>query len=176
MTELGGGIRGPRESYAATRDEDARSAFESDRGVSLDDYSSDAKPRVFISFHIEDEAQVNLLRHQARNSDQLEFTDYSVKEPFTEEWKRRCEERLKQSSVVVVAIGAETHSRPAVLWEINKAHELGKPVIGMRIHGDKNHKIPQPMVDHGDRVVPWSLDALNNELDKARRPENGSTR
>ena len=124
------------------------------------------KPRVFISFHIEDEAQVNLLRYQSKNSDQLEFTDYSVKEPFDEKWKTQCAERIKQSSIVVIAIGEETYRRDAVLWEIRKAHELGKPVIGMRIHSDKNHKIPQPMLDHGDKVLPWKLSTLQAELQK----------
>lgn len=123
------------------------------------------KPRVFISFHMEDEHQVNLLRYQSKNSGQLEFTDYSVKEPFDEKWKTQCTERIKQSSVLVVAIGEDTHKREAVLWEIKKAHELGKPVIGMRIYNDKNHTIPAQMREHGDRVVSWNLNELQNEID-----------
>lgn len=92
--------------------------------------------------------------------------DYSVKEPFDEKWKTQCKERIKNSKVLVVAIGEDTHRREAVLWEIRKAHELGKAVIGMRIYSDKNHKIPEPMREHGDKVIPWKLDGLQNELDK----------
>ena len=118
---------------------------------------------------------MNLLRHQAKNSDKLEFTDYSVKEPFDEAWKTQCEERIRQSSVVVVAIGPDTYLRSAVLWEIRKAHELGKPVIGMRIYGDRNHKIPEPMVEHGDKVLPWDLEVLQKELDrKMKKKQEGS--
>ena len=113
-----------------------------------------------------DESQVNLLRHQSKNSDKLEFTDYSVKQPFDEAWKTQCTERVKQSSVVVVAIGEDTHTREAVLWEIQKAHELGKPVIGMRIYKDKNHKTPKPMLEYGDKVIDWNLDNLQKEIDK----------
>jgi hypothetical protein len=112
-----------------------------------------------------DEAQVNLLRHQSKNSKKLEFTDYSVKQPFDEAWKTQCTERIRQSSVVVVPIGEDTHKREAVLWEIRKAHELGKPVIGMRIYKDRNHKVPDPMLEHGDKVVDWSLDELQGEID-----------
>lgn len=133
----------------------------------MNSYSDGVKPRVFISFHIEDESQVNLLRYQSKNSDTLEFTDYSVKEPFDEAWKTQCTERIRQSSVVVVAIGEDTHTREAVLWEIRKAHELGKPVIGMRIHSDKNHCVPKPMIEHGDKVIPWDLEVLQNELNQA---------
>jgi DNA-directed RNA polymerase subunit L len=161
---MGGGTRGDRPSYATSRTGGAE-AYAKDNNVrSLNSYSDSVKPRVFISFHIENESQVNLLRYQAKNSDKLEFTDYSVKEPFDEAWKTQCTERIRQSSVVVVAIGEETHNREAVLWEIRKAHELGKPVIGMRIHSDKNHRIPEPMLEHGDKVIPWDLEILQNEL------------
>ena len=162
---MGGGIRGKRGSSWPSR----YNARKDMRQKNLSQYhDKQRKPRVFISFHIEDEAQVNLLRYQSKNSDKMEFTDYSVKEPFDDKWKTRCTERIKQSSVVVVAIGEDTHKREAVLWEIRKAHELGKPVIGMRIHSDKNHKIPQPMLAHGDKVLPWKLDALQAELDRTQ--------
>jgi len=51
--------------------------------------------------------------------------------------RRNVPSGLKQSSVLVCAIGDDTHSREAVLWEINKAYELGKPVFGVRLHSDK---------------------------------------
>jgi len=162
---MGGGYRGGRVSYAAARP-GAQAAAQRDGGKGLGQYAPEGKPRVFISFHVADEAQVNLLRHQSKNSDKLEFTDYSVKEPFDEAWKTQCTERIRQSSVVLVMIGPDTYSRPAVLWEIEKAHELGKPVIGMRIYSDKNHRVPQPMLDHGDKVIPWGEEALQKELDR----------
>jgi len=128
------------------------------------------KPRVFISFHFEDDqGPIELLRHQAKNSEQLEFTDYSVKEPWdNDEWKRKCEERISRSSVLMVAIGEKTHSRPGVLWEIRKAYELNKPVIGMRIYKDRNHKVPEPLIEHGSPIVEWELAALQEELDRLR--------
>src|SRR3989344_6637177 len=68
--------------------------------------NSESKKNAFISFHIEDEAQVGLLRHQAKSDKfDLKFTDYSVKEPFDNKWKTRCEERIKQSSITIVMIG-----------------------------------------------------------------------
>lgn len=160
---MGGGYREERKPYAAERDSEASAAYRVDRGRSLDEY---VKPRVFISFHIEDEAMIKLLRDQAKNSDKLEFTDYSVKEPFDEKWKTQCTERLKQSSVLICTIGEDTHSREAVLWEINKAYDLGKPVFAVRLHSDKNHKIPQPLIDHKAKIIPWKLDAIQAELDK----------
>ncbi len=118
---------------------------------------------------MEDEAQVDLLRYQAKdNKYDLEFIDYSVHEPFDERWKSQCTERIQQSSVVVVMIGKDTHTREAVLWEINKAYELGKPVIGVRIHRDQNHTIPEPMRRNNAKIVNWSMDDIQGALDGAR--------
>jgi len=115
---------------------------------------------------MEDEAQVELLRHQARSDRfDLEFTDYSVKEPFDERWKSQCTERIRQTSVVIVMIGEETHSRPAVLWEINKAYELGKPVIGVRMYKDANHKIPEQMQFNRAKIVNWNMKDIQDAME-----------
>ena len=117
---------------------------------------------------MDDEAQVDLLRHQAKDERfDLEFSDYSVKEPFDEKWKTNCTERIDQSSVVVVMIGEETHQREAVLWEINKAHELGKHVIGVRIYKDADHPIPEPMKQNGARIVNWNMEEIQNAINEA---------
>lgn len=153
--------------YESSSEEESDVGERSDT-VNNGKYPHSARTKTFISFHMEDEQQVNLLRHQAENSEQLEFRDTSLKEPFDEKWKTQCTEVIRGSDVVVVAIGEETHTRVAVLWEIEKAHELGVPVIGMRVHSDKNHKIPESMVKHGDLVVEWKLEALQAEIDKQK--------
>ena len=135
----------------------------------MKDYDeSQSVKRSFISFHVEDEAQVDLLRHQAKDDRfDLEFTDYSVKEPFDEAWKTQCTERIRQSSVTIVMIGKDTHSREAVLWEINKSYELGKPVIGVRIYKDENHTIPEQMRQNGAKIVNWKMDEIQQAIDEA---------
>ena len=113
---MGGGEPRSRVS-PAYRGPDGREAFRKDVAKPLSEY--EAKPRVFISFHIEDEAQVNLLRAQAKDPRyDIEFIDGSVKEPFDEKWKTQCTERIKKCDIIYVAIGPETSSRAAVLWEI----------------------------------------------------------
>ena len=164
---MGGGFRGKRVSYAAKRSPETKKAYIKDHGGrQLTDMPSATKKKVFISFHMDDENQVNLLRHQAENSEQLEFKDVSLREPFDEKWKTQCTEVIKGSDVVVVAIGKETYSRLAVLWEIERAKELGKPIVGMRIHSDENNKIPEPLERDGDKVVEWKLEKLQKEIDK----------
>lgn len=151
---MGGGIRGKRRRHARG----------GSGSSSLASYS--AKRRVFISFHVDDEPQVELLRQQAKDEKyDIEFIDYSVKEPFDNKWKTRCTERIKRSSVFLCMIGPETYKREAVLWEINKAYGLGRKVIGVRIYRDKNHKIPKPLKDNKAKIVHWNLSDIAQELD-----------
>ena len=155
---MGGGIRGSRTSIRTVRNQHK----------DLSTYSGNSQgKRVFISFHIEDESQVNLLRHQAKDDRfDLEFVDYSVKEPFDEKWKTQCTERIAQSSIVVCMIGPETYKREAVLWELNKAYELGKKVIGIRISRDRNDPIPQPLAENRAKIIYWNVEDIQNEIDK----------
>lgn len=153
---MGGGVRGPRPSYAKRR-----------YGTStLTSSNSEGRKCVFISFHMQDEPQVKLLRSQAKDPRfNIEFIDYSVKEPFDDKWKTRCTERIKRSSVFICMIGPETHKREAVKWEINKAHELGKKVIGVRIYRNENHKVPEPLVRNGDKITYWNIDQISREVE-----------
>jgi len=121
---------------------------------------------VFISFHADDESYVELLRKQARDEKyELEFRDYSVKEPFDEKWKTNCRERISQTSCTIVMIGADTASREAVNWEIEESYRQGKKVIGVRIQKDKNHPIPKALKEHNAPIVDWKLKDIQKELD-----------
>lgn len=154
---MGGGIRGKRRRHAGGGSGSA----------DISSYGDDdsARRRVFISFHIDDEAQVELLRQHAKSQRfDIEFIDYSVKEPFDNKWKTRCTERIKRSSVFICMIGPDTYKREAVLWEINKAYELGKRVIGVRIYRDRNHRVPKPLLENNAKITYWNLEDIASEL------------
>jgi len=160
---MGGGTSRTTVRYTKSKSQKIKSSDKS-KQTQLD---SGTKRNVFISFHMADKHNVGLLRHQAKNEKfNLEFTDYSVKKPFDNKWKTRCEERIKQTSVTIVMIGPETYKRPAVLWEINKSYALGKKVIGVRISKDKNDPIPGPLLRHKAKVVNWTMEEIQDGLDK----------
>ena len=119
----------------------------------------------FISFHTDDEWAVNLLRSQAKdNRFDVNFRDYSIKEPFDSAWKSQAKDVIDQTSVTIVMIGSDTTSREAVNWEIREAHKQGKKVIGVRIHKDANHAIPEEIKKHGDPVINWNMEELRKHL------------
>ncbi|MGD0396034.1 MAG: TIR domain-containing protein [Nitrososphaerales archaeon] len=159
---------GGSSSYVAT----SRSADEAEqifKDATKEVELAGEKPKVrnvFISFSVADEAQVNLLRSQAKDPRyDLEFRDYSVKEPFDEKWKTQCRERIAQTSATIVAIGPDTASRDAVNWEIEESYKQGKKVIGVRISKERSDPIPTALREHNAPIVDWNLEDIKAQLD-----------
>ena len=120
---------------------------------------------VFISFHTDDESQVNLLRHQAASERfDLKFNDYSIKEPFDEKWKSQCREKIALTSATICMIGPDTASRPSVIWELEESYRQGKKVAGVRINSTRADPLPQPLKDHNAPILPWKQDAIQKFL------------
>ena len=120
---------------------------------------------VFISFDVDDEGMVNLLRHQAKDERfPFRFRDYSVKDPFEEGWKDEVSNLISLSSAVIVAIGKHTHKSKAVNWEIKEAYRQDKMVVGIRLHRGKRHKIPSAM-DEDDEITYWNTDEIADILE-----------
>lgn len=119
---------------------------------------------VFLSFAIEDQRLVNAFRAQARSDrSDLEFRDYSVKEPFEREWKRNVERLIRRCSTTICLIGESTWSSDAVDWEIRKSDELGKSLIAVQL-GPDVRRHPRALRDLGVAVVPWNIEAIMYEL------------
>ena len=147
------------------REEESEKIFQSSVQEAEEATKVERTRNVFISFHVADEAYVELLRQQAKDEKyELEFRDYSVKEPFDEKWKTNCRERIAQTSCTVVMIGEETASREAVNWEIEESYRQGKKVIGVRIKKDKKHPIPKALKDHNAPIVNWNLKEIQKLL------------
>jgi len=147
-------------------DEESEKIFQSSVQEAEEATKVERTRNVFISFHIADEGYIELLRQQARDEKyELEFRDYSVKEPFDEKWRTNCRERIAQTSCTIVMIGEETASREAVNWEIEESYRQGKKVIGVKINKDKNHLIPKSLKDHNAPIVNWNLKEIQKLLD-----------
>lgn len=101
--------------------------------------------KVFYSFHFQRDAW---RAGQVRNSNTISDDDeYGVIDSV--DWekierggdaaiKRWINEQLKDTSVTVVLIGAETASREYVNYEIQRSVERGNALVGVRVHDMKN--------------------------------------
>jgi hypothetical protein len=80
---------------------------------------------------------------------------------------------MRWASQVVVVIWKETHNRPWVNWEIQVAHQLGKPIIGVYENGLKGDvKLPENLEKYATSIVAWRSDAIINALEGKTSFEN----
>jgi hypothetical protein len=125
------------------------------------------KRNVFISFAVEDEREVNLLRAQASNEkNDIEFNDHSVTEPYDSDRapyiRQKIAERIARTSVTVVYLSEHTAQSPWVKWEVEKSLDLGKKVVAFHKDSQPKGTVPKWITEHGIKVVPWSK--LSDEL------------
>lgn len=131
---------------------------------------------VFVSHHHKDDSSVDGLSsmlsskdYQLRNSsirvkpenqarlDQKQVSDLTI--------KRLLKAKIRWASQVIVVIGKETHSRDWVNWEIEAAHRLGKPIIGVYENGLKDKvKIPENLEKYATSIVGWRAESVISSL------------
>ncbi len=103
--------------------------------------------KTFFSFHYERDAwRAANVRNSGvlSNDEEYGFIDAADWEKIEREGdaaiKRWIQDQLKNTSVTAVLIGAETASRPWVLYELRESWKRGNAIIGVRIHGIKDQE------------------------------------
>lgn len=127
------------------------------------------KRNVFISFAMEDLDEVNLLRAHAKNEkSDIEFNDYSVREPYDSERaeyiRQKITERIERASVTVVYLSESTPQSKWVKWEVEKSLSLGKRVVGVFASNKPPSQLPAWVSEKKIGLVPWKK--LADELSK----------
>lgn len=97
-----------------------------------------ARKPVFFSFHFNNDV---MRVQQVRNIGSLEGNNpvsanewETVKRSGDNAIKRWIDENFKYKQCVIVLVGEETHQRPWVRYEIEKAWNEKKPLFGIHIH------------------------------------------
>jgi hypothetical protein len=105
-----------------------------------------------------------LVQHARDKNTTIDFSDYSVHEPFDEKWKTNCRARIAQSKGTIVMIGEGTAKAEAVLWEIAETSRQSHPIFGIQINSGKTHAIPAGLAS--SRVIRWDFDDIVAELER----------
>lgn len=118
-----------------------------------------AVPRAFISFEMEDKWARDFLAQQAKNkNNDIQFYDYSVKDPFDSKWKTECKKRIARTKGTIVLIGQTTWKSEAVIWEIAETIRQDKYLFGIQINRDKTYTIPKWLPS--ENVIRWNFEQI----------------
>ena len=117
--------------------------------------------RVFTAFDYDhDEFLRTALVGQSRHEDTLfEICDWSVKEPFTGDWKKKVRERIKKCGQMIVICGEHTDKATGVATELTIAQEESLPYFLLWGYADKTCYKPTS-AKATDKIYKWTWDNL----------------
>jgi hypothetical protein len=120
-----------------------------------------AMKRAFIAFDYDhDEDLRNLLAGQARHPDTpFQLANWSVKEPFTGDWREKVRQRIRQTDFTIVICGQYTHSATGVAAELDITRQEGKPYF--LLWGRPERSCTKPTTAYAsDTIYRWTWDNL----------------
>lgn len=128
-----------------------------------------AKKRAFICFDYDhDEGAKIMLAGQAKHPDSpFDFTDASVKDHLSGDWKEKVRRRMDNIDVVIVLCGEYTHLANGVAAELTIAREKYKDYFLLAAYSDKTCTKPTS-AQAGDKVYNWTWDNLKALIGGAR--------
>ena len=143
---------------------------------------------LFISHHHKDDAEVSRLTDLIKSKG-FDIRNSSVR--MKPENQRRMDEKrvsdrvierilrmkISWSSTVVVLIGKDTHTRKWVNWEIDKANEQGKRIVGVYARGSTEADVPSSLEKYASAIVAWNSNSIMAAIDGEndfQNPEGGN--
>lgn len=122
-----------------------------------------ADERIFISFAIENKVLRDFLVGQKRNDNiDIDFTDYSVKEPWSNSWKTNCRTRIKGCHGVIGIITLDTPKADGQLWELKCAYEEKIPTLLIHGYSDSSKRLTaKPAEISGKSIQTWSVENIS---------------
>jgi hypothetical protein len=113
--------------------------------------------RVFTAFDYEhDEFLRTALVGQSRHKDTpFEICDWSVKEPFSGDWRKKVRERMRKCEQVIVMCGQYTNLASGVRDELEIAQEEELPYFLLKGYPDKTCYKPTS-AKATDKIYNWT--------------------
>ena len=128
-----------------------------------------AMKRTFISFDFDhDEELRNALVGQAKNPDSpFSIANWSVKEPFTGNWRAKVRDRIRMTDLTIVICGRYTHTAKGVAAELAITREENKPYFLLK--GRPDYTCTKPgMTLRSDKIYRWTWKNLRRLIGGAR--------
>lgn len=127
---------------------------------------------LFVSYRADDEGSryKNLLVAWSNNKNDnffdIKFEDtsigVSINSTNSDYIKSRIRTKIKESDKIICLVGKNTYSSEWVNWEIERAYELGKPIVAIKI--SNNYITPTALYGKG---VKWAKTFTYESITKA---------
>jgi hypothetical protein len=141
------------------------------------------KKNIFISHYGKDDEHVQSLKARLKGSG-YDVRNFSVdstnhkdgRKPTDQVIKRLLRMRISWSSTFICLIGPKTHTRAWVDYEIKKAVEQGKRIIGVYTHGSKETAdLPKNLDKVASNIIGWnSIDKIGEIITGKNYPMEDS--
>jgi hypothetical protein len=119
-----------------------------------------AKQRVFISFDYDHDLDIKrmLVGQAAHPGTPFDFTDASVQNHLTGDWKEKVKQRIRNADQVCVLCGENTNTATGVNAEVKITQELGKPYFLLAGRPGKSKKPISAL--SADKMYQWTWENL----------------
>ena len=123
----------------------------------------------FISFDYDHDNDLrgNLVAQAKRPESPFSITDWSVKKPIDENWRREVRDRIGRTDLTIVICGEHTHDAAGVAAEVTIAREEGKPYFLLK--GRRRRTCTKPRATlRTDEMYEWTWGNLKQLISGAR--------
>ena len=123
----------------------------------------------FISFDYDHDNDLrgNLVAQADNPGSPFSITDWSVREPITENWRQVVRDRIRRVDLMIVICGEHTHDAPGVTAELTIAREEGTPYFLLKGRRRKTCTRPNSAL-RTDVIHPWRWDSLRRLINEVR--------
>ena len=117
--------------------------------------------RAFISFDFDNDNDLrgNLVAQAQKSDSPFNIADWSVKEPFDENWRKRVRDLIRKTDLTIVICGEHTHQAKGVEAEVTMVQQVGKPYFLLKGRRHKTSTRPKS-VPKKKKIHPWTWTAL----------------
>jgi len=126
----------------------------------------DEKPIIntFVSHYHEDESNVASLKKLLGDTVTIKnssvTSDKFNRAQNPDYIKTLLNSRIDWAKIFICLIGQQTHDSDWVKYEIEYAHKMGKPIIGVYGRGAKDSDIPEALEEYASSIVGWNKESI----------------
>ena len=123
----------------------------------------------FISFDYDydNDLRGNLVAQAKKPESPFSITDWSVKEPIDENWRKKVRDLIRRADLTIVICGEHTHQASGIAVEVAIAREENKPYFLLKGRREKTCTRPKS-APKKKKLHPWTWPTMKELLASPR--------